>query len=75
VYAYYAGPPNYWSKEQVDHNLFEKYDQDLTAFSELDPMSIMMYPIDKRFTLDGFEIRLNTDLSDVDKRFIRELYS
>ena len=75
VYAYFAGPPNHWSKEQVDHNLFEKYDEDLTVFSGLDPRSIMMYPIDKRFTVDGFEVRLNTDLSETDKRFIRELYS
>ncbi|SFT98548.1 hypothetical protein SAMN05660657_04457 [Geodermatophilus amargosae] len=70
VYAYYAGPPNYWSKEDVDHNLFDVYNKDLTVYTSVDPRSIMMYPIDRRFTLDGLEVRLNTDLSDQDKRFI-----
>jgi hypothetical protein len=74
VYAYYAGPPNFWSKEDVDHNLFEVYDENLTIYSQLDPASIMMYPIDRRFTLDGFEVGLNTQLSSVDKEFIEATY-
>jgi serralysin len=74
VYAYYAGPPNCWSKEDVDHNLFEAYDEDLTIHTQLDSASIMMYPIDRRFTLDGFEVGLNTQLSPVDKEFIGATY-
>lgn len=74
IYAYYAGPPNFWTPEQVDRNIFETYAQDLTSFSELDPRSIMMYPIPKEFTLDGFEVGLKTALSDTDKAFIKTMY-
>jgi hypothetical protein len=75
VYAYYAGPPNYWSKETVDHNIFESYDEDLTVHSRLDPNSIMMYPIDRSWTLDGFEVAFKTKLSATDKDFVRQMYS
>jgi len=74
VYAYYAGPPNFWSKEDVDRNLFETYNEDLTVHTYLDAASIMMYPIDRHFTLDGFEVGLNTELSRADKDFIRQVY-
>ena len=74
VYAYYAGPPNNWSNKDVDHNLFDLYDERLTVHTELDGSSIMMYPIDARFTTDGFSAELNTSLSDEDKRFMSECY-
>lgn len=75
VYAYYGGPPNNWSKDQVDNNLFAVYDRELTVHSEFDPESIMLYPIDKRFTLDGLEVGLNTALSEKDKEFIAQTYA
>ncbi len=74
VYAYYGGPPNNWSKEDVDTNLFALYDEDQTFHTEFDPESIMLYPIDRRFTLDGMEVGLNTSLSDRDKQFIGDCY-
>jgi hypothetical protein len=74
VYRYYAGPPNNWTKDQVDVNLFDKYDRTLTQFSEFDPQSIMLYPIPKEHTLGGFEVGWNKELSPVDKQFIGQLY-
>ena len=74
VYDYFSGEPNYWTKEQIDHNLLETYDKDMTAFTKLDPKSIMMYPIDRRLTEDGLEVGWNRDLSDTDKDFIFEMY-
>jgi serralysin len=74
VYAYYAGPPNFWTKEQVDTNLFALYDKNLTVFSALDPQSIMMYPIDPSFTEDGFSVGMNRTLSATDVAFIKQLY-
>jgi hypothetical protein len=74
AYDYYAGSPNFWSQELVDHNVFEVYDEDLTVHTRLDPASIMMYRIDPGLTLDGFEVGLNTELSSADKDFIRETY-
>lgn len=74
VYRHYMGPPNNWPPEEVDHNLFEKYDASLTQFSRLDPRSIMMYPIPREFTTDGFEVGWNRELSQTDKDFIAQMY-
>lgn len=74
VYTYYAGPPNFWSREVVDRNLFEKYSRDMTQFSEFDRESIMLYPIPNEHTVDDFEVGLNSDLSATDKEFICVLY-
>ncbi|AKJ03456.1 Hypothetical protein AA314_05082 [Archangium gephyra] len=75
VYAYYSGHPNYWSRKDVDTNLFQLYDKDLTAHTQLDPHSIMLYPVPAAFTLDGKAIGgSNKVLSDMDKEFIGKLY-
>jgi hypothetical protein len=74
VYAHYARPPIGWSRDKVDRNVFQTYDKDLTAHTKLDTRSIMLYPIPRRFTLDGFEVGLNDALSETDKSFIHEQY-
>jgi hypothetical protein len=74
VYEYFTGPPNNWTRAQVDRNLFQTYDKDLTLYSALDRASIMMYPIDPRFTEDGFSVSLNRELSATDKDFIHKMY-
>lgn len=74
VYAYFAGPPNSWSREEVDHNIFETYSKDVTSYSQLDAKSIMMYPIPKEFTTNGFEVGWNNALSESDKQFIKKMY-
>ena len=74
VYAYYAGPPNNWDKAKVDSNLFAKYDMTTTQFSAFDPDSIMLYAIPNSLTIGDFETTSNSELSDTDKAFIREVY-
>lgn len=74
VYDYYAGPPNNWTKEQVDINLFTRYSADLTQFSAFDRDSIMLYPIPNAFTEGDFEVGWNRTLSTTDKRYIAKLY-
>ena len=74
VYAYYMGPPNNWTKDQVDQNLFARYSTDITQFSQFDPKSIMLYPIPNEFTIGDFEVGFNTTLSDTDKSFIATVY-
>jgi serralysin len=74
VYQYYQGPPNNWSKAEVDNNLFHKYSKNLTQFTALDPQSIMMYPIPAAFTTDGFSVGLNKTMSAGDKSFIHQQY-
>jgi hypothetical protein len=74
VYRYYMGPPNNWTKAQVDNNLFAKYSSNITQFSQLDGKSIMMYPIPKEFTTNGFSVGMNRELSPMDKTYIARWY-
>jgi hypothetical protein len=74
VYRYYQGPPNHWSKEQVDINLFQLYDGRTTKYSRFDRKSIMLYPIPAEFTLGDFSVGWNNELSYYDKLYIRKWY-
>lgn len=72
LYQYYWQTQG-WSKEQVDFNIIRKYDRDISN-TEFDRESIMLYPIEQRFTLDNFSVGWNRSLSDRDKGFIAEMY-
>lgn len=74
VYDFYQGPPNFWAREQVDINLFTRYAEDITQFSDFDPDSIMLYPIPNQFTRGDFEVGWNHALSDTDKHYVGVLY-
>lgn len=75
VYAYYAGPPNFWTREQVDLNLFTHYSRDVSQFSEFDRNSIMLYSIPKEHLTDpSFAVGWNRILSKTDKSFIGVMY-
>lgn len=72
VYSYYMQTQN-WSKEEVDRNVLQKYSVSHSN-GTYDPHSIMHYPISKEFTLNGFEVGRNTNLSSGDKKTIGTLY-
>lgn len=74
VYRELSQPPNSWSKEKIDQNMFQPYAKAETNFTAVDPLSIMMYPIPKTWTTDGFFADFNSTLSDNDKKFIHEQY-
>jgi serralysin len=74
VYHDLQGPPNNWTKAQVDSNMFQKYEPKELKSTKTDPLSIMMYPIPKAWTLDGFSAGFNKELSATDKKFIKENY-
>lgn len=74
VYEYYMGPPNNWTKEEVDHNLFRKYSKEITQFTELDITSIMTYRIPNEHTIGDFEVPWNKKLSKADKEFMASIY-
>lgn len=74
VYAYYQGPPNNWSRSQVDINLFTRYGAEITQFSEFDAESIMLYPVPNEFTIGDFAVGWNKALSPRDKEFVGALY-
>jgi hypothetical protein len=69
-----SGPPNNWDPETIEHNIFAKYDEKALTVKNLDPDSIMMYPIPAAWTIDGFSSDLNGELSAKDKDFIEQVY-
>lgn len=74
VYDYYGGPPNNWSRSDIDSNIFQKYSKTQTQYSEFDKNSIMMYAIDNRLTIGNYAVGWNTQLSENDKNFARTAY-
>lgn len=74
VYRHYSGPPNYWSRAQVDHNLFRTYSKAMTQFSKFDRESIMLYAIPNEFTIGDFEVGWNRVLSRTDREFVGVMY-
>ena len=75
VYEYFMGNPNNWSKEEVDHNIFDRYSKTITNFSDYDDRSIMIYNLPAQFTLNNQPVgKFNTELSENDKTFTQMWY-
>jgi hypothetical protein len=74
VYDFYAGPPNFWNRAQVDHNIFQRYRHDQANASTFDPASIMLYPIPPEFTHGKVSVGWNRTLSATDRTHIAQLY-
>lgn len=72
AYTYYGRQG--WTKEEVDFQVFQHYSNDITKFSEFDPLSIMMYPVPADITTNNFSVAWNRELSDMDRLFISQLY-
>lgn len=74
VIADLKGPPNYWDDETISNNIFKKYPTGRVQATSVDPTSIMMYPIPKAWTVDGFSAALNSKISANDKQLVRTVY-
>lgn len=74
VYRVFSGPPNYWDKATIDHNIVARYSEESTNSSEFDADSIMLYAFPGRLFVSGEGTKSNTKLSEQDKRFIGEMY-
>src|SRR5262249_41383719 len=72
VYAYYLQYDG-WDKDMVDQQVFDRYNVSMTN-KAYDSHSIMHYPIPKEFTLDGYSVAENDELSPDDIKLIGELY-
>lgn len=70
-----SGPPNSWSVEEIEFNVLDPASPADVAATAMDPQSIMMYPIPASWTTDGFSAGFNSDLSDLDKKFIHKQYT
>lgn len=76
VYADLAAPPNEWTRDEIDFNVFEQYPKNRVVMSDKpDLVSIMIYTIPARW-LDGQEPIVPSDqLSKADIAFIRTVYA
>jgi hypothetical protein len=74
VYAAFSGPPNYWSKADIDHNILEKYSPQGISATRFDRKSIMLYQFDGSLFTDKKGTPLNTHLSQLDEEMIGQMY-
>jgi len=74
VYAAFSGPPNYWSKDDIDHNILQKYSPEGISATRFDKKSIMLYQFDGSLFSDGVGTPLNKQLSAQDKTMIAQMY-
>jgi hypothetical protein len=73
VYTYYKQMDD-WSEEEVDEQVFDKYDVSQLRSNQVDKDSIMMYPVPEELTKGRFSIGWNGNLSAADKKFIAKIY-
>jgi len=66
-----SGPPNFWDVQTIRHNVLDKYTADQVNGTEFDPDSIMLYAFPDEWTKNPGGTHENTQLSDLDKAFIR----
>lgn len=75
VLKYFRGKPNYWSDEQIRHNVLKKYSATGVAATRFDPESIMLYSFGAELFADGGgPTNENSDLSGKDVTMIRSMY-
>jgi serralysin len=74
VIADLSGPPNNWDLETIENNMFKRYEPGEVTGTDTDPLSIMMYPIPRSWTTDGFSAGFNGELSETDKALIKKCY-
>jgi hypothetical protein len=74
VYKYFSGPPNYWSKEDIDSNVLEKYSPKGITATVFDSQSIMLYQFSADLFTDHKGTPNNTHLSKKDEQLIGQMY-
>lgn len=74
VYKDLGGPPNNWSRQVVDNNMFTLYTLDKTPATDFDGESIMLYYFPPHWTTNGKGTSFNTKLSNSDKAYIKFCY-
>jgi hypothetical protein len=74
VYSAFSGPPNFWSKEEIEINVLRKYSPEGINATRFDPTSIMLYQFDGALFVDGIGTPCNSELSEGDKAMIGHMY-
>lgn len=75
VLQYFQGPPNFWDKADIEHNVLKKYSPFGIKATAFDPESIMLYAFDGALFADGEgPTNENTQLSTTDRAMIKKMY-
>jgi hypothetical protein len=74
VYRVFSGSPNFWTKQDIDHNILSKYSPEGIQNTNFDEDSIMLYMFSGSLFLNGVGTKNNTKLSKRDKEFIGQQY-
>ena len=74
VYQEYTGPPNRWTRQQVDEQFFNRGDIPRSSYRAFDPQSVMWYVVPEKLFAKPIVQRTGADLSASDKRFVSVLY-
>jgi hypothetical protein len=74
VYKAFSGPPNNWSKADIDQNILDRYSRSQTNFTNFDPKSIMLYGFPPELFTDHKGTSSNGELSSTDKKFMKSQY-
>lgn len=69
-----SGPPNNWSEEMINHNVLSYASKDSSNGTKFDPNSVMLYYFPGEWVASGRGTRNNTQISEVDKKYIGLLY-
>ena len=72
VYKYFMAAPINWTKDQIDYNLFVRYNKAISNFTQFDAYSIMIYRIP--FEFSGLPLVWNKELSKQDKSIMPIIY-
>ncbi len=74
VFRVFSGPPNFWDRAAIEHNILRRYSRQHTNSSKYDPDSIMLYAFPGELFKSGQGTKSNRKLSAQDKRFIAQMY-
>jgi hypothetical protein len=74
VYRVFSGPPNYWSRDEIDHNILQHYSGTVSQYTAFDMASIMLYAFPASLFMDGQGTPNNTHLSATDISFWSGIY-
>lgn len=75
VMQYFQGPPNYWTPDDIHHNVLGKYSPQGVSATDYDPKSIMLYSFDGALFADGKgATNSNTKESTKDIGKIKQMY-
>jgi hypothetical protein len=74
VYRVFSGAPNFWSREDIEHNILNRYSRSHTNSTSFDSKSIMLYHFPDALFVGGKGTPQNMTLSALDKAFIKRMY-